>query len=75
VLNAGTCVLSSIPSEGGFCSSETKARYKNGAKAEFVRFGKEITGTRSQSRKMSWVRVPVKMLVLGIISSYDIRIE
>jgi hypothetical protein len=33
-----------IPSEGGYCSSETKQE-KSGAKEKIVRFGEEITGT------------------------------
>jgi hypothetical protein len=67
-------VLSSSLCEGGFCSSVTK--HDRRSEPEQTYFGGNITGAELQIRKRSWVRVPVKMLGLGIgltIFSYDIQ--
>jgi hypothetical protein len=42
-------------------------------KAKVVCFGENVTEKRSETLKLRWVRVPVKLLGLGIIFSYDIQ--
>jgi hypothetical protein len=63
--------LSSILCEGGSCSSETK---HNRTAQRTKLFVSARLHELSQIRKLFWVRVPVKMLGLGIIIFfYDIQ--
>jgi hypothetical protein len=58
-------VLSLSPGEIDFCASVTKHGRRTEPKNKIVYFGGEITWL--QTWKLSWVRVPVKMLGLGLI--------
>jgi hypothetical protein len=59
-------VLGSSTGEDGFCSSETEHNRRTAQRTK-VYFGEDITGTTVLTRKVSWVRVSVKILGLGII--------
>jgi hypothetical protein len=70
--NSGS-LLSSSPSEGGFCSSETKHSRTRVVGTKLFVWAVRLQERMLQTRKMSWVRVPEKMLGLGIICSCDIQ--
>jgi hypothetical protein len=62
-----------VPVKTVLCSSETKHDRRTAQKPKlFVSAGK-LQERRSQTRKLSWVRVLVKILGLGMIFPYDIQ--
>jgi hypothetical protein len=66
-------VLGSGPNEDGFCSSETKHDRRTALRQNLFVSARRLQELRSQTRNLSWVRVPVKKLGLGTIFSYDIQ--
>jgi ribosomal protein L30/L7E len=57
----------SSPGEDGFCSSETKYYRKTAQRTKLFVSKRRLQELRSQSQKLSWVRVSVKILGLGKI--------
>jgi hypothetical protein len=53
-------VLSSNPSEGGSCSSETKHDRRTASRPKLFVSKRRLQKQRPQPRKLHWVRVPVK---------------
>jgi hypothetical protein len=66
VINPKT-VLGSSPDEDGFSSSETKHDRRTAPRQNLFLLARRLQKLKSRSREMSWVRVSVKMLGLGII--------
>jgi hypothetical protein len=66
-------ILGSSPGEGGSCSSEIKHDRRTAPRQSLFVSARRSQELRSQTRKLFWVRVPVKMLGLGIIFSYNIQ--
>jgi hypothetical protein len=70
-------ILGSSPGEDVFCSSKTKHDRRMAQRTKFL--STRLRELWTQTRKLSWVRASVKMLVLGviiiiiIINVYDIQ--
>jgi hypothetical protein len=62
-------VLSSSLGEGGSCRSETEHDRRTAPRPKLFVSARRLQELRSQTRKLSWVRVSVKMLGFGIIFS------
>jgi hypothetical protein len=60
-------VLCSSPGEDVFCSSETKHDKITAQRTKLFILERRLQELKSETQKMSWVRVSVKMLGLGII--------
>jgi hypothetical protein len=60
-------VLISAPGEGSFCNSERVHDRKTAFKPEQFVSTRRLQELTAQSQKLAWVRVPVKMLGLGVI--------
>jgi hypothetical protein len=63
-------VLSSSLGEGVSCSSETKRSRRTTAKPKLFVSARRLQDERSQTRRLSWFRVPMKELGLGIFLPY-----
>jgi hypothetical protein len=59
-------VLGSSPDEDIFCSSETKHDRRTAPRQNLFVSARKLQELRSHTRKLSWVRVSVKVLGLGI---------
>jgi hypothetical protein len=62
-------VLGSSPDKEVLCSCKTKHRRRTVPKQNVFVWERRLQELRSQTRKLSWVRVSVKILSLGIIFS------
>jgi hypothetical protein len=60
-------VLGSSTEEGSSCSSETKHDRRTAPRQNLFVSARRLQEQRSQTRKLPWVWVPVKMLSLGIL--------
>jgi hypothetical protein len=58
-------VLGSSPDEDGFCSLETKHKRRTMRRQNLFVSARRLQELRSQTRKLSWVRVQMKMVSAG----------
>jgi hypothetical protein len=65
--NPEETVLGSIPGQDGFSISETKDNRRMTQRTKLFVSTRRLQELRSQTRKLSWIRVSVNMLDLGII--------
>jgi hypothetical protein len=62
-------VLGSSPDEEILCSSKTKHKIRTAPRQNLFLSERRLQELSSQARKLSWVRVSMKILGLGIIFS------